>query len=70
MPKAEVGSAKYVANKAKSKGLQKLKFFCQMCQKQCRDDNGFKCHIMSESHQRQMELFTENTEEYLDSFSL
>eukprot|EP01134_Creolimax_fragrantissima_P000467 CFRG0467T1 len=69
MPKAEVGTAKYQANKQKSKGLQRLKWFCQMCQKQCRDDNGFKCHIMSETHQRQMELFAENTDTYLDSFS-
>ena len=28
-----------------------------MCQKQCRDENGFKCHLTSESHKRQMEIF-------------
>ena len=39
MPKAEKGSAKDIANKMKAKGLQKLKFFCQMCNKQCRDEN-------------------------------
>ena len=38
------------------KGLQKLRFYCQLCQKQCRDENGFKCHVMSEGHQRQMML--------------
>jgi hypothetical protein len=31
-----------------------------MCEKQCRDENGFKCHTMSEAHQRQMGLFAEN----------
>lgn len=36
---------------------------------QCRDENGFKCHIMSESHQRQMNLFSENAGHYLDEFS-
>lgn len=50
MGKAEYGSAKYVGQKLKSRGLQKLKFYCQICEKQCRDDNGFKCHIQSKSH--------------------
>lgn len=31
-----------------------------MCQKQCRDENGFKCHLTSESHKRQMMVFGEN----------
>ncbi len=31
-----------------------------MCQKQCRDENGFKCHKLSESHRRQMHIFLEN----------
>jgi DNA/RNA-binding protein KIN17 len=40
-----------------------------MCQKQCRDENGFKCHQMSESHTRQMALFSENADSMLDEFS-
>ena len=28
-----------------------------MRQKQCRDENGFNCHCMSESHQRQILVF-------------
>jgi len=40
-----------------------------MCQKQCRDANGFKCHTMSESHQRQLLLFGENPGKYLHSYS-
>jgi hypothetical protein len=36
MPRAEVGSNKYIANKMKSKGLQRLRWFCQACEKQCR----------------------------------
>jgi DNA/RNA-binding protein KIN17 len=63
-----------------------------MCQKQCRDDNGFKvrryglvsrvrarthrvtvaalqCHIMSESHMRQITLFLDNPTKQLDSYS-
>jgi len=40
-----------------------------MCAKQCRDENGFKCHTMSEAHQRQLLLFGENTGKYLHSYS-
>jgi DNA/RNA-binding protein KIN17 len=69
MPKAEVGSLKDIGKRIKSKGLQKLKFFCQMCQKQCRDANGFQCHLTSDSHLRQMKLFSENASGYMDQFS-
>eukprot|EP00092_Neocalanus_flemingeri_P019517 GFUD01021143.1.p1 GENE.GFUD01021143.1~~GFUD01021143.1.p1 ORF type:complete len:397 (-),score=131.61 GFUD01021143.1:76-1266(-) len=69
MGKNEVGTPKWVANKMKSKGLQKLRWYCQMCAKQCRDENGFKCHTMSEAHQRQLLLFGENTGKYLHSYS-
>ena len=65
MPKAEKGSIKYLANRMKSKGLQKLRWYCQMCQKQCRDENGFKCHTMSESHQRQLLLFADQPNKFL-----
>ena len=40
-----------------------------MCQKQCRDDNGFKCHVQSESHQRQLLLFAETPGKFLHNFS-
>lgn len=46
-----------IGNRIKAKGLQKLRWYCQMCQKQCRDENGFKCHLTSESHKRQMMVF-------------
>ena len=55
--KAEAGTPKWLANKMKSKGLQKLRWYCQMCEKQCRDENGFKCHTMSEVKTR---LFYKN----------
>ncbi|XP_033224850.1 DNA/RNA-binding protein KIN17 [Belonocnema kinseyi] len=69
MGKHEVGTPKYIANKIKAKGLQKLRWFCQMCQKQCRDENGFKCHTTSESHHRQLLLFADNAHKYIDQFS-
>merc|ERR1712029_786671 len=69
MGKAEVGSAKWLGNKIKSKGLQRLRWYCQMCEKQCRDANGFKCHVQSESHVRQMNLVGENPQKYIQGFS-
>ncbi|BAM38631.1 uncharacterized protein TOT_010000099 [Theileria orientalis strain Shintoku] len=69
MPRAEVGSQKWLANKMKSKGLQKLKWYCQMCEKQCRDENGFKCHRLSEGHQRMMQVFCQNSGRFMDGFS-
>ncbi|KAL7570214.1 hypothetical protein ACA910_020641 [Epithemia clementina (nom. ined.)] len=69
MPKSEQGSVKDIAKRIKAKGLQKLKFYCQMCEKQCRDANGFKCHIQSESHLRQMKLFSENASGIMDKYS-
>ncbi|KAG5549481.1 hypothetical protein RHGRI_014722 [Rhododendron griersonianum] len=58
-----------IANRIKAKGLQKLRWYCQMCQKQCRDENGFKCHCMSEGHQRQMEVFGQNPNRIVDGYS-
>ncbi|KAF2748165.1 hypothetical protein M011DRAFT_401141 [Sporormia fimetaria CBS 119925] len=69
MPRAEVGSNKYLANKMKSKGLQRLRWYCQGCEKQCRDANGFKCHVNSESHVRQMQLIGEDPRKHLNTFS-
>lgn len=40
-----------------------------MCGKQCRDENGFKCHLSSESHRRQMALFGEAPDEMVADFS-
>ncbi|KAK7022171.1 zinc finger protein rts2 [Favolaschia claudopus] len=69
MPRAEVGTPKYVANKMKSKGLQRLRWYCQVCEKQCRDENGFKCHAQSEAHLRQMLVVGENAGKHITNFS-
>lgn len=69
MPKAEVGSTKHIANKLKSKGLQRLRWFCQPCEKQCRDENGFKCHVNSESHLRQMVIVGEDPRKAFNEYS-
>ncbi|KAG9018693.1 hypothetical protein FRB90_010461 [Tulasnella sp. 427] len=92
MPRAEVGSAKYLANKMKAKGgssatptfrppttpadiavpdtgLQRLRWYCQVCEKQCRDENGFKCHMATESHLRQMLVVGESAGKHISDFS-
>lgn len=69
MGKNDPGGLKSLNKKQKSVGLQQLRFYCQMCQKQCRDANGFKCHIASESHLRQMRVFSENAKGFVDQFS-
>jgi DNA/RNA-binding protein KIN17 len=40
-----------------------------MCAKQCRDANGFKCHLTSESHLRQMKIFSDHATSYMDQYS-
>ncbi|KAL6888517.1 hypothetical protein ACP4OV_009543 [Aristida adscensionis] len=69
MGKSEFLTPKAIANRIKAKGLQKLRWYCQMCQKQCRDENGFKCHCMSESHQRQMQVFGQAPDRVVQGFS-
>ncbi|KAF1830812.1 hypothetical protein BDW02DRAFT_84967 [Decorospora gaudefroyi] len=69
MGKAEAGSTKWVANKMKSKGLQRLRWWCEPCQKQCRDANGFKCHVQSESHTRNLQIVGEDPKKYINNFS-
>ncbi|XP_053448292.1 DNA/RNA-binding protein KIN17-like [Nycticebus coucang] len=69
MGKPDFLTPKAIANRIKPKGLQKLRWYCQMCQKQCRDENGYKCHCLSESHQRQLLLASENPQQFMDYFS-
>ncbi|KAI9782026.1 MAG: hypothetical protein M1816_002135 [Peltula sp. TS41687] len=69
MPRAEVGSTKYLNNKLKFKGLQRLRWYCQVCERQMRDENGFKCHTQSESHVRQMLLVGEDPRKHIQDFS-
>ena len=50
-------------------GKSRLNFYCPMCQKQCRDAQGFKSHCESDAHNYQMKLFSENEEMYIEQFS-
>ena len=48
---------------------QRQKYYCHMCHKQCRDEHGFRCHKTSASHQRNMLLFIEAPDHYIEQFS-
>ena len=69
MPKAEVGSSKWLANNMKSKGLQRLRWYCQVCERQMRDENGFKQHTLSEGHVRAMLAVGEDPRKYINDYS-
>ena len=69
MPRAEAGTTKALANKMKSKGLGRLRWYCQVCEKQCRDENGFKCHTQSESHVRKMHAVGEDPRKAINEYS-
>lgn len=69
MAKAEFGTAKFLSNQLKGKGLQKLRLYCQVCQKQCRDENGFKSHIRSPFHMKNISKVSDSdVEEYTRQF--
>ena len=66
---SDYSSAKFLSKQMKARGLQKLKLYCQVCQKQCRDDNGFRSHIKSPSHLRRIsEVTTEDINKYSAQF--
>ncbi|KAK4241106.1 KIN17-like protein [Achaetomium macrosporum] len=69
MGKAEPGSTKYLSNKMKQKGLTRLRWYCQICEKACRDENAFKMHCQSESHMRRALEAGQNFKSVQDEYS-
>ncbi|KMT07516.1 hypothetical protein BVRB_6g151300 [Beta vulgaris subsp. vulgaris] len=53
----------------KAKGLAELKFYCEYCKKQCKDNNGFKIHFMNKFHQLQLQIFSDYRHEFTEAFS-
>jgi DNA/RNA-binding protein KIN17 len=51
------------------KGIYKLKYFCQICDKQCRDKDGFNCHIKSSTHKKNLEIVSQNPDQFINKFS-
>ncbi|WRT69862.1 uncharacterized protein IL334_006853 [Kwoniella shivajii] len=69
MGKAEAGSAKAIGNAIKAKGLGRLRWYCQVCEKQCRDENGFQAHCRSEPHMRKILLLGPKAGAAINDFS-
>ncbi|WWC66050.1 uncharacterized protein I303_108672 [Kwoniella dejecticola CBS 10117] len=69
MGKAEAGSAKAIGNAIKAKGLGRLRWYCQVCEKQCRDENGFQAHTRSEPHMRKILLLGPKANSAISDFS-
>jgi DNA/RNA-binding protein KIN17 len=49
--------------------MQKQKYFCQICDRQCRDKDGFNCHLNSNTHKFNIERVSTNPEEYINNYS-
>jgi DNA/RNA-binding protein KIN17 len=50
-------------------GLKKLKFYCELCSRQCGNENGFNCHLKTEAHLRQVALFAEDPNKRVAAYS-
>eukprot|EP01130_Rhizamoeba_saxonica_P005017 TRINITY_DN2020_c0_g1_i4.p1 TRINITY_DN2020_c0_g1~~TRINITY_DN2020_c0_g1_i4.p1 ORF type:complete len:529 (-),score=130.35 TRINITY_DN2020_c0_g1_i4:88-1674(-) len=61
--------SKALSKKMKMAGLQKTRWYCQVCQKQCRDAHGFKSHTKSDGHLRMMKIVAQNKGKYISQFS-
>ena len=49
---SDQGSAKWVSNQLKRKQRTKIRYYCGLCHVACKDENGYKNHIQSETHLR------------------
>lgn len=47
----------------------KEKFFCQICNRQCQDKDGFTCHLKSKTHQKNIDRVAKNPEKYIENYS-
>ncbi|ORX37570.1 domain of Kin17 curved DNA-binding protein-domain-containing protein [Kockovaella imperatae] len=69
MGRAGAGTPKALANAMKAKGLGRLRWYCQICEKQCRDENGFQAHTRSEPHMRKMMIVGPKAGQTIAEFS-
>jgi len=52
-----------------SSRLYKLKFYCQICNKQLKDKDGFNCHLNSNYHKQNLEIVADNPQFYINNYS-
>jgi DNA/RNA-binding protein KIN17 len=64
-----MSTAKSVSKAIKSKGLGRVRWYCQLCNRQCRDQHGFDSHSTSRRHTERMQLFSDNPEHFVSKYS-
>ncbi|OAA64599.1 c2h2 finger domain containing protein [Niveomyces insectorum RCEF 264] len=69
MPKAEIGSVKHLNKQMKARGLTRLRWYCQVCERAMRDENAFKQHTLSESHVRNMLAVGSDARKVINEYS-
>lgn len=52
-----------------SSRLYKLKFYCQICNKQLKDKDGYNCHLNSNYHKQNIEIVADNPQFYINNYS-
>jgi hypothetical protein len=50
MPKYEAGTAGFASQQMRKNQKSKIRWYCGLCHVPCKDENGFKCHLNSETH--------------------
>ena len=49
--------------------MNSSKYFCKICRRQCNDKDGFKCHLNSNWHKKNNEIYMKNPELYIEKYS-
>lgn len=60
-----MSGAKGIAKAIKEKALKRVRWYCQLCEKQCRDQNGYDMHMSSQGHKNKLMKVGEQGERQL-----
>ncbi|KAI0540518.1 domain of Kin17 curved DNA-binding protein-domain-containing protein [Xylaria digitata] len=67
---AKNNPSRQLDKRMKAKGLGRLRWYCTPCEKQCRDENAFKQHTLSEGHVRTIQAtFDGSIDKTINKFS-
>jgi DNA/RNA-binding protein KIN17 len=51
------------------KSMYKQKYYCQICNRQCRDRDGMTCHMKSLTHLKNMETVAQDPDKFIEKYS-
>lgn len=60
---------KAIAKQLKRHARQPLRYYCQLCERQCRDANGYRAHCRAPAHQQRQRAYDRAPEEHRARFS-